>query len=294
MLIEQKMNELDLTESQKCILDFILGQQEKIESMTVKEIAEKTYTSTGSVIRTAQKLGYSGFEEFKNDYLKELNYLNHHFKKIDPNYPFKKKDSIQKIASKITSLSKEALDDTLSLIHHDALQQAVQLLKDANHIYLVGLSYALMLGKIFQMDMYRIGKYVTVLDTAGEEFYLPSLLTDKDCVIAISYSGNTDEHLIPGKGIKQSGAKVIAITSLGENDLAKMANVVLPITTREKLRTKIKGYTTEISIKLILDILYSCYYQLEYDQNNDKRLKAYHDGDKGRTSTLNLVTEDME
>jgi hypothetical protein len=55
--------------------------------------------------------------------LKEEEYLQKHFSEINANLPFQRNDTILSIASKIAALEKESIDDTLSLITHDDLQQ---------------------------------------------------------------------------------------------------------------------------------------------------------------------------
>ena len=85
---------------------------------------------------------------------------------------------------------------------------------------------------------------------------------------------------------------IIAITSLGDNELKKYADVVLHISTREKLYSKIAGYSNENSIKLILDILYSCYFNLMYDDNLARRIAISKQAEVGRESTLEIMKED--
>lgn len=75
-------------------------------------------------------------KRLKKDFIEEQKYILTHFNHIDPNFPFTKNDTIQTIASKMTTLSKETLDDTLSLLKHDDLQKAVALLQKANIIHL--------------------------------------------------------------------------------------------------------------------------------------------------------------
>lgn len=118
-------------------------------------------------------MGYHGYEDFKADFLKEVYYLDTHFKNIDPNFPFVKTDNIQKIASKVTLLAQETLSDTLALLEHDNLQKALRIMQKANQIHLAAISYSLLLGQIFKLDMLRIGKmliFVTLM--VKSYFYL--------------------------------------------------------------------------------------------------------------------------
>ncbi len=55
---------------------------------------------------------------------------------------------------------------------------------------------------------------------------------------------------------------------------------------------KIAGYSNENSIKLILDILYSCYFNLMYDDNLARRIAISEQAEVGRESTLEIMKED--
>lgn len=291
MLIEQKLENIKLSDAQNKVMQFFYKQRSQIKNMNITDIAKQTYVSTTTVIRLAKKLGYHGFEDFKDDFLKEIDYLDSHFHHIDANFPFDCDDNIQRIASKITQLSIETMQDTFSLIEHDSLMQAVLALQKAKHIHLAAISYSLLLGQMFRLDMMRIGRNVNICDINGEELFMESVVEKEDCVIFISYSGQIEKLCLLAQKVKQKGATVIAITSIGDNLLKKYSDIVLQVSTREKLYSKIKGYSNENSIKLILDILYSCYFHRDYYRHLQKRHDISSSGEMGRTSDVSILKE---
>jgi DNA-binding MurR/RpiR family transcriptional regulator len=99
-----------------------------------------------------------------------------------------------------------------------------------------------------------------------------AMSTKKNCAILISYSGESSEILQIARLLKNNRVPMIAITSIGENSLSKLADVVLRITTREKAYSKIAGFSSSESISLILDILYSCYFSLDYKANFENKV----------------------
>ena len=292
MLIEQKVESVKLSEAQQSVIDYILKERENIKEQTIKEIAKMTYTSTGTIIRLAKKLGYHGFEDFKEDFLKEVHYIDTHFQNIDPNYPFTSSDNMQKISSKVTALAQETLSDTLSLIEHDSLQKAIRLLRNAKHIHLAAISYSLLLGQMFQLDMMRIGVPVHICSIQGEELFVPAIIGKDDCMIFISYSGEINQLCELAKMLKSKGTSIIVISSLGDNRLKKYADAVLYISTREKLYSKIGGFSNEYSIKLILDILYSQYFALDYETHLKKRIDISKKAEVTRVSSIDILKEE--
>ena len=122
----------------------------------------------------------------------------------------------------MTILTKESADDTLSLIKHDELQKAVSLLQKARIIHLSAISYSLLLGQTFQLNMNRLGKLVTICPVEGEELFMNNLIQKEDCLLMISYSGQIDQMLQLARLAKRKGVPIIVITSLGDNELKNM------------------------------------------------------------------------
>ena len=82
MLIIEKLKKTKFSSSEKVLVDYILTKKETISDKTTKEISAETYTSPSTLIRIAKKVGYSGWNELKENYLKEILYLDSHFKKL--------------------------------------------------------------------------------------------------------------------------------------------------------------------------------------------------------------------
>lgn len=89
MLISNKLESMDsLSKSEEVIANYVLNEKENIENLSTKDLANATYTSPSTVVRLSQKLGFSGWNELKEKYLEELQYLNKHFSKVNPSFPF--------------------------------------------------------------------------------------------------------------------------------------------------------------------------------------------------------------
>ena len=137
LLIDKLTNKVDFSKSEIIIADFIIQLGEKIKNYSARSIAKETYTSPATVLNLCKKIGIEGFDNFKKAYLSEIEYLNQQFGAVDPNLPFDQGDTIFKIANKMGSLYEETIKDTLSLLHHDLFQKAVQLLNNNNNIHIL-------------------------------------------------------------------------------------------------------------------------------------------------------------
>lgn len=292
MLIRERLERCEFSNSERVIIDFILKEKMNIKNMTMKEIANATYTSPSTLIRIAHKMKFKGWNELKEAYLKEEEYLQTHFLDIDANLPFSNDDTIMSIASKIATLKKEAIDDTLSLVRHDDLQKAVQMIKKASSIYVFALSNNGLITQEFAHNMSRIKKKVTICNLQGELVYSAINVDIQSCAIIVSYSGETPILSRVIQALKMNGIPIIAITNIGENTVSRNADVVLRICTREKLYSKIATFSTDVSFEYILDLLYSCVFSLDYDKNLERKTKISQMIEKGRFSTIDIMKED--
>lgn len=64
----------------------------------------------------------------------------------------------------------------------------------------------------------------------------------------------------------------IAITSFGENTLSQMASCTLTMSTKESMFHNISDFSSHLSVHLILDILYSTYFLMDYDHHYQTKL----------------------
>ena len=80
MLIKEQLEkEAKLSSLQQTIAKKILELEDDLADLTIRELAELSYTSTTAIIRLCQKLGYDKYSDFKKAYLKEVHYLKNYF-----------------------------------------------------------------------------------------------------------------------------------------------------------------------------------------------------------------------
>lgn len=271
MLIVHKIEKTHFSPSEAVIVDYILKQGEAIENMSISAIAKATYTSPPLLVRIAKKLGFSGWNEFKEAYLEELEYL-YKTSDIDASIPFVVSDDFMNISHNIAQLESETIQDTIQLLNHDTLYQAMRYLREAPRIDLYGVSNNVILAEEFAEKMLFINKNVSISRLSGDAKLQASMSDSRHVAILISYSGETKFILEVARILRKKQTPIIAITSIGDNHLSQLANVVLRISSKEMLHTKIGDFASSQSVKLILDILYGCIFSLDYQKNLDYKI----------------------
>lgn len=271
MLIVHKIEKTHFSPSEAVIVDYILKQGEAIENMSISAIAKATYTSPPLLVRIAKKLGFSGWNEFKEAYLEELEYL-YKTSDIDASIPFVVSDDFMNISHNIAQLESETIQDTIQLLNHDTLYQAMRYLRETPRIDLYGVSNNVILAEEFAEKMLFINKNVSISRLSGDAKLQASMSDSRHVAILISYSGETKFILEVARILRKKQTPIIAITSIGDNHLSQLANVVLRISSKEMLHTKIGDFASSQSVKLILDILYGCIFSLDYQKNLDYKI----------------------
>lgn len=259
--------EFKFSQSEKVIGRYILNHGDEVLSMSVKELAQKTYTSPATIVRLCKKIGLEGYNDFKIKYSAELQYDIHHSNRIDVNFPFDKDDSHQAISHKLATLSQEVIADTIKLIDFEQLDQIVDILYQHQMIDIYGSGNSLLAAMSFQHKMMRIQRDVNLKVLHGEQIFMSYNSNHKRIAMVISYSGETNEIIQIAQILKEKQTPIIVLTSIGDNRLSHYADYILNIGSREKIFTKIAPFSSQISIEYILNLIFSCLFQKDYDKN---------------------------
>ena len=130
------------------------------------------------------------------------------------------------------SLYEETIKDTLSLLHHDLFQKAVQLLNNNNNIHIYSYGTALNIAESFkENDENRKNVYIT--NNLNYQRYEVNCIPKGDCVIFISYSGET-KTLINMAKTCQKKYSFFKFNFFGENTLSQMSTAKLYIFYKRK------------------------------------------------------------
>ena len=295
MFLFQRIEEIAMQyqDSRREVAEFILKERSRLGELSMQEIAEKTFTSKPTLVRFAKTLGFAGWREFMKEYAEEERYQVSHYTDIDPNLPFDQNDSTRDIVRKVGDLQVESILDTADLLDASPLDLAVDRIVDADRIVFFGMSPNNYLADIFRRKMQSIGRFVTVAKLSECGMTARSL-TPRDCAVLISYSGNNEDR-VPMKyvkALKERGVPLIAVTSGGDNYLRSQIDCVLTMSSREKLYSKIAGFSTEISILCILNVLFSCCFARDYKKNLEYKIRNSLELESARSGSLSEMREE--
>ncbi|MCD7782133.1 MAG: 6-phospho-3-hexuloisomerase [Methanosphaera sp.] len=130
----------------------------------------------------------------------------------------------------------ENVSKTTRSVDGETIRAMANMLESVESIFIMGVGRSGLVAKAFAMRLMHLGLNVYVV---GET--ITPAITDKDCLVSISGSGETS-YIISTTGIaKDIGAKLISITSYTDSTLAKRSDVVVELQGRTKIDSE-KNY----------------------------------------------------
>lgn len=137
-------------------------------------------------------------------------------------------DAIQEIIDNVSVVS-EKLDQK-------SVEDMLKFLRSCENVFLLGQGRSGLVARAFAMRLMHLGIGVYVV---GET--ITPAISEKDCLLAITGSGETSYIISTAKIAKKRGAKIIAVTSYGDSTMGKLADLIVQIPGRTKIDTE-KNY----------------------------------------------------
>ncbi|MFW2500104.1 MurR/RpiR family transcriptional regulator [Clostridium diolis] len=268
----------NLTETEKLLANYILENQEQVAGMSLDELAKVSFSSISTIHRLCKKIGLTGFKEFKIKFVEELYSKMNKPENIDINFPFKKDDTQFQIASNIKQLYIDTLTNTFSFFNSEQLEDAVDLIYNAEIVDVYAVTNNIQTALNFQDKMQSIGRYVNVSLIPMNQVYRAAASNNKNKQVAIilSYSGKTPEIKEIALVLKRKEIETLVICSAPENYLTKLFKYHIFVSSKENLKKKISHYSSHIATQYVLDVIFSCIFNKDYEKNMEYRLNEFN------------------
>lgn len=257
-----------LTDAEKKIAKYILDNSSEVYNYSIKEMANLADTSTSSIVRFCQKLGYEKFQDFKISLAMEHGYSGSNEKIIYEDVSLE--DSMEEIINKISMINIKSIENIKSLIDKKELERAVNILDKAEFIYLFGIGASGLVALDFQYKLIRIGKKAIMFLDSHSQLACSVNIGKNDVAIAISHSGNTLEVFKSLEMAKKKRATTISITKYGDNPISKLSDIKLYVGDMEGT-LRVGAIASRIAQLTVVDILLMGLTKINYN-NVSKRL----------------------
>lgn len=204
----------ELNKNQKIIADFFLSGDLGVAFLSTREIADKIGCSNASIVRFAQRLGYNGYEEMREEMQNFFqNQMNPHkalkesVETLDGN-----KDS-KVIFNRSVEIDVEALKNINQYIDEEELECALNMIRKAEKIFVFGIGIERSIAEFLSFRLKRFGVDTKLLNRASTEIFNDIFkMNDNSLLFAIGFYRFPEELDIVLKRAKNVNANTILLT----------------------------------------------------------------------------------
>ncbi len=240
-----------LNQTNLVIAQYILEHPEEVTQISVQALAQKTNTSPAAIVRFSKYLGYQGFPQLKLDLAVDVR--TETITQLD-DQPLL--DSTFEAFLKAEQNSYlNTVQSTFRLINSHRLKQAIEDIKSARKVYLIGSGMSGIICQDFLIKLTQINIPAIYYWDSHLQLANSIHLGQEDLIIAISFHGrNANVNQIVRNAVKQH-TKVIAITQNINSTLAKYSDIVLAVPLEEN-EFRFANITFRTASQILIDLLY--------------------------------------
>lgn len=208
-----RINELhsNMSKGHKRIAQFILEHYDQAVFMTAAKLGTELGISESTVVRFAAGIGYEGYPEFQKALEEWVKGQLNSVQKIGVKYG---KSTQSEILTSVLTADIEKIQDTIVNLDPTAFEAAVNIILEADNVYIIGLRSCEPLGRFLHFYLNMIRGNVQLLNTTSvtETFEQMIRIDEKDVLIGISFPRYSMRTLKAMEFANDRNAKVIAIT----------------------------------------------------------------------------------
>ncbi|WP_054665211.1 MurR/RpiR family transcriptional regulator [Lacticaseibacillus camelliae] len=220
------------------VYTYINQHQAEVETMTIRELAEKAHVSTTTILRFANKMGYEGYSELKYA-------LKRNRAALSEPTPLSDQDLSAPLAEFETVTTPE---------FSKLVDQAVAKLEQAPLVLLCGIGTGAALAEYGARFWSNTGTFSLALTDPDYPFPEQTAVLQNTVMVALSVSGESQPVIDMATRAQQAGVYVIALTDHADSTLAHLADLVITYYLPELTRGGL-NLTTQIPIIYLLELV---------------------------------------
>lgn len=275
LFINLKENK-DLSKNERILADYILKHPEDVLKMSSKDLGKVCFVSTATVYRLCDKLGLSGFSDLKIKITSSLDDYRKSNEDFNFDFPVNKFQTHYEIIQKIKEDYEQTLNLTANLFSLDQLRLIASAMKKAQIIDVYTSAGNINFALNFQFQMQEIGKQVNVPIDEYQQRLIAASSNENHLAIIITFGGRGILSDILPRILHKVKTPIVLISSYDYTFKDLDPDYQLYISPYENHYKKISSFSTRLSILYILDVLYTCYFKLDYQENIEKKLAYYN------------------
>lgn len=251
------------------IIKYILDNPKEIVNMSIRELANKTFTSSAAIFRLCQKCRLKGYTEFKIKFISEVNrtsdFENDELEKPirDLHRPINGKDDVKSVVRRMAFLQIEAIEETKNEINYKQLERVADMMNAAGQIVFFGFDLNYYISQSTVYHLVRTGKPAVVYETVNNQVAKALMFKKEDVAILISRTGENKNLIRISRVLKRKGAKIILLSASRDTSLDKLCDEFIYIANVIDYLS-MGGVIFSVGCRYILDVLFGILFSKNY------------------------------
>lgn len=210
------MSKTDLSNAELHLWEIVQNNPKKIVNMSIVKLSQFAHVSTATIVRTMQKMGYSGYTSYRET-LKLSNHSNLLFDVLN--------EADDKIKSVITKNEIE-MNNTLHNLSYSTLEDSISMTRQAKIIYIFARGLSESIASEIMVKLQLMGKYVEFHSDPNIITTMAKRIKQDAVVIFISLNGNTNELVTAGRILNKNDIPTLTFTTNPDGQLASLSTLV--------------------------------------------------------------------
>lgn len=244
---------------------FIVDNPEEMLRLSSVALGEQTGRSQSSVVKFAQKLGYPSYQQLKLA-VSEAKAQQWQAPPGMVHGSIDRADGYVAVQQKLVAGKLAAMQQTMSVNSEQTVTQVLDLLDRAERIHLAGVSASSLVARDFAIKLMKLGRNVLHDSDSHVQLASAASLGSRDVMLALSHSGTSIETVRIAELAKERGATVVVVSSLSDNPLSAIADIVLfSVSDEDNVRSS--SITARDAQLALMDLLFILLVQRQADAN---------------------------
>lgn len=243
-----------LTTTEKRVADYVLTQSERVQFMSITQLAEECGTAEATISRFCRSLKLKGFNAFK------IELARHSSPDKDLRSREHSTDTPEGRFQEVGRQSLDAIHQTVALMDSEKVIRAVELIERAPHVMCIGSGGSMIMASDCAHQFSTVTPKVYALSDTHMQMAACATMGVDDIIMLFSYSGATTNGIQILELAKQRGVKTILVTRYDKSPAAKLADVVLRCGSNEG-PFQFGSVPAKVAQLIVVDVLFREYYK---------------------------------
>ena len=240
-----------LSPAEQKVANYVLSNYEKIQFMSISELAELVEVADATVTRFCRSLDLKGFNLFKIELATAI---------AETRAPTsqEKADDVLTSGQESAAESKKAIDETVSLLDKDAIDRVIELFGRADRVLCAGSGASMRIAnECAHLFAIVEPKFLAVTDFHSQISAIATM-KENDVLLLISYSGATVSGMELLELTKKLGIKSVLVTRFKRSPMARLADITLCCGSNEG-PYQMGSIAAKIALLTLIDVIFREY-----------------------------------